>query len=206
MSGLFDNKYPYTDFHELDLSWIITKVQELNVNLDTLEERVKEASIQASKDYIDQTVIPEFHKLENEFKQLTASVDIQISILNRQYTEFARNIQAQIELMTQRIDAFRDELNASIIGVNARTDLAIEQNNELIFEKIAEGLVDVRVVNYFTGEKVTIQSMLDYLAKFHLQNAITFNELAERDRNYNEYAGYNMTFTDLALNGGAIII
>lgn len=206
MSGLFSNKYPYTDFHEMDLSWIIEKIQELNVNLDTLEERVKASAIEASKEYINETVIPEFNRLEGEFNQLVITVDGQIETLNRQYTEFSRNVQSQIELMTQRINAFRDELNASIIGVNARTDLAIQQNNEFIFDKIAEGLIDLRVINYFTGEKVTVQSMFDYLAQFHLQNAITYAELAERDRNYNEYADYNMTFTQLALNGGAIII
>lgn len=35
--GLFHNKYPYTDFHELNLDWIITKFKEMLDRLDALE-------------------------------------------------------------------------------------------------------------------------------------------------------------------------
>ena len=38
MSGLFNNEYPYTDFHELNLSWVITKVKELLDRMRKIEE------------------------------------------------------------------------------------------------------------------------------------------------------------------------
>lgn len=38
MSGLFNNEYPYTDFHELNLSWVIKKIKELMNRLDVMEE------------------------------------------------------------------------------------------------------------------------------------------------------------------------
>lgn len=37
-TGLFNNEYPYTDFHELNLSWVIKKIKELMARLDTMEE------------------------------------------------------------------------------------------------------------------------------------------------------------------------
>lgn len=37
MSGFFTNEYPYTDFHELNLSWIIEKVRKCLERLDSLE-------------------------------------------------------------------------------------------------------------------------------------------------------------------------
>ena len=38
--NVFTHDYPYSDNHELNLSWVIKKIQELNLSLDTLEERV----------------------------------------------------------------------------------------------------------------------------------------------------------------------
>lgn len=36
-TGLFDNEYPYTDFHELNLSWVIVKVKNLLDRIQQLE-------------------------------------------------------------------------------------------------------------------------------------------------------------------------
>ena len=38
MSGLFNNEYPYTDFHELNLSWVIKKVKELLDYMKQIDE------------------------------------------------------------------------------------------------------------------------------------------------------------------------
>ena len=35
---LFDNEYPYTDFHELNLSWVILKVKQLLDKMQNMEE------------------------------------------------------------------------------------------------------------------------------------------------------------------------
>ena len=38
MSGIFDNAYPYTDFHELNLSWVIKKIKELIDHMKQIDE------------------------------------------------------------------------------------------------------------------------------------------------------------------------
>lgn len=38
MSGLFTNDYPYTDFHELNLSWVIIKTKEVLDRMKSIEE------------------------------------------------------------------------------------------------------------------------------------------------------------------------
>jgi hypothetical protein len=48
--------------------------------------------------------------------------------------------------------------------------------------------------------------MFDYLCRFHLQDAITFTELATASKTFTELAAYNMSYTDLALNGKSIIV
>ena len=54
-TGLFNNEYPYTDFHELNLSWVITKIKALMDQVKNLEDwrATHEAEYQELKDLYD---------------------------------------------------------------------------------------------------------------------------------------------------------
>ena len=209
MLDIFTHDFPYTDNHELNLSWVIKKVQELNINLDTLEERVKQASIEASKEYVDsrlEEVFAEFNELSQEVADLRQYFDTQVANLQNNYNSFVNSVQQQIVLLTQRINDFDQTIKNDIIGVNALTDLKIQQNNDYILEQVAEGLVNIKVINYFTGELVTVQEMLNYLSQFHLEDAISYTELAGANITYNDYVALHMTYTELAQKGKSFIL
>jgi len=209
MSDIFDHGYPYSDYHELNLTWVIEQIQKLNVNLTTLEDRVLANAIQASKEYVDERmteVITDFNALSDEVAQLRIYFDQQVSQLQNQYNIFIVAVRNQLDMMTARIDAFDQTIKNDIIGVNALTDLKIEQNNEYILEKVAEGLVNIKVVNYFTGELVTVQDMFNYLSQFHLEDAITYTELAGANITYDDYIALHMTYTELAQKGKSFIL
>lgn len=54
-TGLFNNEYPYTDFHELNLSWVIIKIKALMDQVKNLEDwrATHEAEYQELKDLYD---------------------------------------------------------------------------------------------------------------------------------------------------------
>lgn len=54
-TGLFNNEYPYTDFHELNLSWVITRIKALMDQVKNLEDwrATHEAEYQELKDLYD---------------------------------------------------------------------------------------------------------------------------------------------------------
>ena len=66
MSGLFNNEYPYTDFHELNLSWVIKKVKELLDHMRQIDEWKEEyqETVDKLQDFYDDLIAgrypPEF--------------------------------------------------------------------------------------------------------------------------------------------------
>lgn len=196
---IFTHDYPYTDNHELNLSWVIKKVQELNINLDTLEERVKQASIEASKEYVDSRlaeVFEDFAELSQEVEDLRTYFDSQVQALQNNYNAFTNSVQQQIVLLTNRINDFDQTIKNDIIGVNALTDLKIEQNNTYILDEVAKGVVNVRVINFFTGERVTVQTMFDYLCGLHATDTPTVQEMIDANKTVGELIALNHTMGD----------
>ena len=199
MLDIFTHEFPYTDNHELNLSWVIKKVQELNINLDTLEERVKQASIEASKEYVDsrlEDVFTEFNELSQEVADLRDYFDTQVANLQNNYNAFVNSVQQQIVLLTQRINDFDQTIKNDIIGVNALTDLKIEQNNQYILDEVAKGVVNVRVVNFFTGERVTVQKMFNYLCGLHATDTPTVQDMIDTNKTVGELIALNHTVGD----------
>lgn len=204
MSDIFEHGYPYSDYHELNLTWVITKVQELNKNLDTLEARVIEASVQASKEYIDLRMLDieaDFASLSNEVANLRTYFDQKVNELEYNYNAFYNAVQQQIVLLTQRIDDFDQTIKNDIIGVNALTDLKIHQNNEYILDEVAKGVVNVKVINFFTGERVTVQDMFDYLCGLHATDTATVGEIITANKTVQQMIDINHTVGDWVMYG-----
>lgn len=202
-------KFPTQNGEMINLDWIISEVKRLNQNLDELEARVLEAALKATKEYVDVELAEirrEFAQLEADMVAMKAYFDEQVQTLQNDYTSFTNYVNLQISLLNNRISEFDQTIKNDIIGVNALTDLKIQQNNEYILDQVAQGLVNLKVVNYFTGQVVTVQEMFNTLAELHLENPITFNELATSGITYNDLAALSMTYTELAIKGKSFII
>lgn len=142
-----------------------------------------DSRVNAQTDYINRTV--------NELNQLIEQID-------REYARFTQAI-------TEDFNKLKEETEASIVASNYRTDLKIAENNEYIISHMTEQLRNVKVINFFNGEEVSIQDMFDYLAMFHLQNALNYNQLYAKNNTYAQLRDYNMTYTQLVNNGNVII-
>lgn len=150
--------------------------------------------VDTSREYTDQKIA----EARVEFDQKAAE-------LQEAYDQFTEQTDSNLQALTIAFNQLRTDMDAEIIGVNARTDAAIQQNNEYIFEKIGQELIDAKVVNYFTGQLVTLQQMFDYLAQFHLTNAIDYETLAGRNNTYTQLVALDITYTQLATDGGTLI-
>ena len=190
--GFFD-KYPYTDFHELNLDWLIAEMKALETKLDNAIADITAQVIVNVRQYVDE----ELADLEAEFAQIKldfATVQRNVNTLNDAFADFTTYVNGQIAFIKNYIDA---QVNAT----NERTDALIASNNQLLLQEMRTYLNQIEVVNYFTGELTTIQDMFNYLASLHLQQSIDYDTMASRSKTYTWLAAQNKTYTDLAMNG-----
>ena len=195
--GIFDNKYPYSDFHELNLDWILETVSNLEKRVDTLKNEFLE---QANK-YTDE----KFAEFKNDLSELEQELNTVVGELQTQYSEFTRVINARIQFIQNDIDNLNKKIDAEIIGANEYTNQAIIQNNGYLIEKLSETIGSLLVINFFNGEKVTIQEMFDTLAKLHIQDPLTYTEYAEKNITNENLLLLNISYTDLVLRGKQLI-
>lgn len=193
----FINKYPYTDFHELNADYLLARLKAVEDEIANIEESLKEEL----SEWLKQQLAPYEETLNNliqEVNDLAEETEETLSEYDQKITDFINSVNGQLAVI-------RQELIDSIQAVNDLTDLKIEQNNIYLLNEITQNVGDLFVVqNPFTGATVTIQEMIDYLSAFHITDAITYDEMAIRALTYNQFNALNITYTDLTLHGDSL--
>lgn len=196
----FTNDFPYTDFHEINLDWILTKITEFQTKLDSFEDTI----LKKANEYTDKEIIKLSQEINKEFISFTEKVTEKIADIDSKYEQFTKYVNNRITLMENELVKMNDYIQTILKQANEYTRQAIINNNAYIISETTKALSTVKVINYFTGESISIQEMFDYLSQFHLENAINYTVMASREKTYLEFNALNMTYTDLALNGGTL--
>ena len=190
---VYDDALSYIE----QLGRVCTKINEVidsmnNLSVDILGQAnaYTDAKVAGFQIQVDQ-IIEEFNRIVT-----------QIEIDNN---EFKQEVNDKINELEREVDYFNQALIATTEAINNRTDTAIAQNNESLLAQMRTYLANILVVNFITGEEMTIQEMFDFLCKYHLEDALTYTELNAKNCTYNTLINYLMTYQQLISNGGAII-
>lgn len=183
-------QFPYTNFHDLNLDWVLKEVKRVSEAVDKWSTEV----LDAAKAYTDEKVAAEAERANQANLELKQTVETAIrdfqNVVNGALTGFQ-------EQLTQQ----NAEIEANLVAARGYTNAQIAQNNEYLMEEISKGLIDLKVLNLFTGKYVTVQEMFDYLSAFHLTGAISVAQIGNAQRTVNTVVGYNATCTDIVING-----
>ena len=203
--GLFEN-FPYTNFHELNLDWVIKTMKALDEKVDSIEDRI----YNKSKAYTDEQIAilrNEFNSLEDEFIVFKADVNKMFADYtarqDKAFTDYKALVDAQIDLLEQEIRDAKAELKTLLAQANAYTDASMQMLLLQIPPIIGEQIKTALVYNLLTGKYVTIQAMFDYLCMFHAPDALTCEEMLAKNNTCAQILAYNKTcmeFTTSAKN------
>ena len=190
----YNYEYPYTDPNRYNADWLLNKMKELEGHLDgILEEALK-----LTKEYVDIRL--------SEYQAQIAQIRNEIQAVSDRTDGISEEMVQQVARLEGLISDAERNAESLFIIANNRTDMKIDRNNEYIFREIEDNiLANITVINYFTGEHTTVQDMFDYLASLHLQNAITYNGLRDKNLTYAELISKRITYTELVKNGNTLL-
>lgn len=193
--GLFE-QFPYANFHELNLDWILAKIKELDKKVDSIEDRIlKEANA-----YTDQQMAGlrrDFAELEADFMSFKSDINAQFAAYTAKqdtaFAEYQKLVNAQIDLLEQEIRDARAELKTMLRQANAYTDASIAMLLLQLPDIITKNIKNAKVYNLLTGKYLTIQAMFDFLCMFHAPDALTCGEMRDRNNTCTQIITYNKT-------------
>lgn len=183
-------QFPYTNFHDLNLDWVLKEVKRVSEAVDKWSTEV----LDAAKTYTDVKVAAEAKRANQANLELKQTVETAIR-------DFQNVVNGAISGFQEQMRQQDIEIEANLAAARGYTNAQIAQNNEYLMDEISKGLIDLKVLNLFTGKYVTVQEMFDYLATFHLTGAISVAQINNAQRTVNTVVGYNATCTDIVING-----
>lgn len=189
------NKYPYTDAHELNLDWILSKMKELDARLDNALTTLS-AEVYAK---VMTEIEPMFNDLKNEFYTLQDNfegLESRFERLSNDFNLLSTSVDSKLSMMKNYVDA-------QAVASREYTNTAIEQNNNYIISEMETFMSQVKVINFFTGAKVSVQEMFDYLASLHTSDSLNYNTMVTRAKTYAQLAAFNKTYTELVESGNS---
>ena len=184
----FINQFPYSDWHELNLDWLIQITKAMAGQVDYLSEEFAKIEI-LTEEYIQQMI---------DVAIRTNNIDLynKMNELHTQITnEYQAYVQAQLSLMETYVnnqDVYYDNLAKNY------ADTALIQANSYTDEHVLDYTM---MINPITGEYDDVRVVVnDIVSYFHTENALTAAEYDALDLTASAYEAYDLTAYDSMVN------
>lgn len=190
----FYDKFPYTNFHELNLDWILTKVREVQTDIDEINAWKETFSAQ-----INAQISNLISEVNEEFTQLKADIE-------KEFTDYRTETDAKFEAQRAETDrqfaSLTNSVNTRISAFDGRI-----ADIESKLHDIENNLPTlVHVTNPFTGMSESIQNVINALADTQRSDALTASEYDALAKTAAGYDAYKITAVNYDFNGKSMLV
>lgn len=194
----FINQFPYSDFHELNLDWLIKRTKQLESEMKTIEEEFSKIKV-LTEDYIQNMIDTSIS--ENNvilYNKITGEYTLMINNSIDQLKTYTDNQLNEARIYTDSQDLYYYDLSK------------IYSDNNLVQ---AKDYVDSKVLDYtlmispLTGELEDVRNVVnEIIYYFHSSDTLTASEYDALDLTAQGYDNYELTAYDYDFNGKNLLV
>lgn len=194
----FINQFPYSDFHELNLDWLIKRTKQLESEMKTIEEEFSKIKV-LTEDYIQNMIDTSIS--ENNvilYNKITGEYTLMINNSIDQLKTYTDNQLNENRIYTDSQDLYYYNLSKTY------------SDNNLVQ---AKDYVDSKVLDYtlmispLTGELEDVRDVVnDIIYHFHSRDTLTASEYDALDLTAQGYDNYELTAYDYDFNGKNLLV
>ena len=193
MAG-FINQFPYSDFHELNIDWLLNKTKELEETTKYLLEEWSKITI-LTEEYIEQMINTAIET--NNITLYTRMLELKEQAVSESKSYCNSQIN-QLKIYLDNQDVYYDNLAKSYADT-AFTD--------------AKAYTDSQVLNYtmminpITGEYQDVRIVVDDIVSyFHTEDSLTAGEYDALDLTASAYDAYELTAYQYDFQGKILLV
>ena len=201
----FINQFPYSDFHEMNLDWLINQTKLLNEQVKQLQDIMAEIEVLTEDQInsminaaIDANNIDLYNRMVNLKNEITADY---IRYCNDQISNLKSYTDNKLGQLTVYVDSqdqyyFQQSKNYSdgiLVQANAYTDGKV--------------LDYTMMINPITGVYEDVRNVVDDIVEyFHTDGSLTAQEYDDLELTATVYDAYELTAYDYDFNGKNLLV
>lgn len=201
------NKYPYTDFHELNLDWVLNEISTLETDYKDFRDDVTEQMTAFNL------------RLDGLVEEIDAQLDEALREMNDAIDAFTQEISQDIDNFTNEMNSMMREMRREFqelkIWVTAEIESQIFESQIPIKADIAN--LDARVsdietqgypefYNPFTGNVENLAPIIFSIYYATKKNPLTAQEYADLGLTASQYASYGLTARQYDFEGKTLLV